>query len=941
MRYTILGTVEVSTHGRPVVIARPQRRALLALLLLNANRTVSPDAAAEALWGPAAPKTARAQIHSAVYALRAQLLDAGCEETIPWSAGGYTVRIEPGQLDATLLASHLAQAKGHLAGRRFADAASTARAGLRLWRGEPLGDARGAFVPAAREHLHERRRAILETLAEAELALGNDIEVLSELAPPMDEYPLHEAFCGLLMRALHRAGRTAEALDRFRRLRAALAEQHGLDPGPALTELEGAILRGELAQPAARAAPAAAAAAEVEVPAQPPPIEVPAQLPPDVYGFSGRATEIARLDALLTGATSHPTAVMIAAVSGIAGIGKTALAVHWAHRMAGAFPDGQLYVNLRGYDPGGAAVSPEDALHGFLDALGVAPRRVPARLDARTGLFRSLLAGRRMLVLLDNARDAEQVRPLLPGAPGCVVVVTSRNQLPSLVAAEGAHALVLDVMSDSEARELLAGRLGEQRIADRQPLDMIIAGCAHLPLALSVVAARAATSTHLSLDSLAADLHTSDARDRLDALAGDDRAVDAREVFSWSYHLLGAEAARLFRLLGLHPGPHVGPQAAASLAGLPANQVRPLLAELTTANLATVQNHGRYTTHDLLHVYAIELTHKEDTDDERRAALRRLLDHYLHTSRAAALRLNPPRDPIAVGPPASGTSLDAPADHDAALGWLTAERPALLAMIRFAARAGFDTHAWQLAWTLDDFLDRRGHWADQANSQETALAAARSLANLPGQAHAHTSLGRVYQKLTRYDDADAHLRRALDIFGELGEDAGRARVHYNRAQVSERRGRYEEALRHAQASLELCRASGHRLGQANTLATIGWYHSLLGRHGEAVTYCELALALHQEIGDRHGEAAGWDSLGHAHQHLGQYDQAVACYRRALVLCRELGDRYNEAGVLTKLGDTQHAHGAARDARDAWSQAVAILDELDHPDAETLRPRLTS
>ncbi|MFC7546074.1 BTAD domain-containing putative transcriptional regulator [Plantactinospora sp. GCM10030261] len=927
----ILGTVEVSAHGRPMVVARPQRRALLALLLLNANRTVSPDAAAEALWGPAAPKTARAQVHSAVYALRAQLRDTGFDDAIPWRAGGYTIHVGPGQLDAAVLANQLAEAKAHLAARRFADAVAAARAGLRLWRGEPLGDARGVFVPAAREHLHERRRATLETLAEAELALGNDAEVLSELAPLMDEYPLHEAFCGLLMRALHRAGRTAEALDRFRRLRTVLAEQHGLDPGPALTELESAILRGELPPSAASAATAASAA---------PRVKVPAQLPPDVYGFSGRDAEIARLDALLTGAAGQPTAVAISAVSGAAGIGKTALAVHWSHRMTGAFPDGQLYVNLRGYDQGGAAVSPEDALRGFLDALGVSPRRVPADREARTGLFRSLLAGRRMLVLLDNARDAEQVRPLLPGAPGCAVIVTSRNQLPSLVAAEGVHPLVLGVMTDAEARELLARRLGEQRIAERRAVDMIIAGCAHLPLALAVVAARAATSTHLSLDSLAAELHTGDARDRLDALSGDDRAVDVREVFSWSYHLLGAEAARLFRLLGLHPGPHVGPHAAASLAGLPVSRIRPLLAELTTANLATAHNHGLHTTHDLLRVYAVELTHKEDTDDERRAALRRLLDHYLHTSRTAALRLNPPRDPIDLDPPASGTSLDAPADHDAALAWLTAERPALLAMIRLAARTGFDTHAWQLAWTLDDFLDRRGHWADQAASQELALAAARSLADLPGQAQAHTSLGRVYQRFARYDDADAHLRRALDIFGDLRDDAGRARVHYNRAQVSERRGRYVDALRHAQASLELCRASGHRLGEANTLTTIGWYHSRLGRHREALTYCEVALALHQEIGDPHGEAACWDNLGHAHQHLGRYDEALACFRRALAMCRQAGDRYNEAGVLTKLGDAHHAHGEARDARVAWSQAVAILDELDHPDAEALRPRLT-
>jgi tetratricopeptide (TPR) repeat protein len=568
----------------------------------------------------------------------------------------------------------------------------------------------------------------------------------------------------------------------------------------------------------------------------------------------------------------------------------------------------------------------------------VPARRVPAGREARTGLFRSLLAGRRMLVLLDNARDAAQVRPLLPGTPGCAVIVTSRNQMPSLVAAEGAHPLVLDVLSDAEARELLTRRLGARRVAEREPeaVDMIIAGCAHLPLALTVVAARAATTADLSLASLAAELHTGD---RLDALAGADRVVDVREVFSWSYHLLDAAAARLFRSLGLHPGPHLGPNAAASLAGLPARQIRPLLAELTTANLAVAHSHGQYTMHDLLRAYAVELTYKEDADDERRAARRRLLDHYLHTARTAALRLNPVRDPIGLAPPAPGTSLDELADHDAALAWLTAERPVLLAMIRLAAAAGFGAHCWQLAWTLDDFLDRRGRFADQAASQEIALAAAHAVADRSGQAHAHASLGRAYQKLARYDEAEAHLCKALDIFGALGDDVGRARVHHNLARVSECQDRYEEALRHAKASLALYRTTGHRLGQANTLSTIGWYHSLLGRHYRALTYCEVALSLHQELGDRHGEATGWGSLGHAHQHVGQHERALACYQRALAMRRELGDRYNEAGVLAKLGDAHHAHGDGPGARAAWRQAAEIFDELHHPDADRVRSRL--
>jgi DNA-binding SARP family transcriptional activator len=930
MRYAILGPVEVLAHGRPVPVPRPQRRALMALLLLNAGRTISPDAAAEALWGPTPPKTARSQIHSAVHALRARLDDAGYPDAIRWRAGGYVLEAEPDHLDATLLARHVTEARKALAERRYRDAAGAARAGLRLWRGEPIGDARGAFVPAAREHLHERRRAVLETLGEAELSLGRYTELVAELAPVMDEYPLHEAFCGLLMRALHHAGRTADALDRFRRLRAALADQHGLDPSPALSDMEAAILRGELEPvPVVQSGPT--------TPRDAPEAVVPAQLPPDIPGFTGRDEQVARLDRLLLSSRSP---VVIAALSGVAGIGKTALAVHWAHRVAGRFSDGQLYVDLRGFAPGVAAMDPDEALHGFLDALGVPSRRIPVGRTARTGLFRSLLASRRMLILLDNARDAEQVRPLLPGTPGCAVVVTSRDQLPGLVAAEGAHPLPLDVLSNDEARRLLAHRLGEGRLAGHpRPVDAIIDGCAGLPLALAIVAARAAITPELSLRALAGELDSGDSGDRLDALSGADRSVDVREVFSWSYRLLTTGAARLFRLLGLHPGHHLSPNAAASLAGEPPAVTRRLLAELVTANLLTRHGSDRYAVHDLLRAYASELSHKEDTDDERQLALRRLLDHYLHTARPAALLLNPPRDPIALDPPVPGAWPDRLADHDEAVAWLTMERPVLVAMIRLAAGSGFDTHAWQLAWTLDDFFDRRGHWRHQAASQETALAAARRLENRSGVAQAHLGLGRVYTKLTQFDEAEAHLHQALGVFGELDDEAGRARGYHNLAQVAERRGHYEEALRHAETALGLCRASGHRLGQANTLSTIGWYHALLGRYRRTLRYCRAALVLHQELGDRHGEAAGWDSLGYAHHHLRQYHEALACYRRALTMCRELGDRYNEAGVLINLGDAHECQGEGASACAAWRQAADILDELDHPHADTVRKRL--
>jgi tetratricopeptide (TPR) repeat protein len=668
---------------------------------------------------------------------------------------------------------------------------------------------------------------------------------------------------------------------------------------------------------------------------------VPAQLPRDVFGFAGRVDHLARLDALLTSAASgQPAAAVISAVSGMAGLGKTTLAVHWAHRVKHRFPDGQLYVNLRGFDPGGSVMAPAEAVRGFLDAFNVPAERIPLSLDAQAALYRSLLDGRRVLVVLDNARDAEQVRPLLPGTPTALVVVTSRNRLSSLVAVDGAHPLMLDLLTQAEARELLARRLGPDRLAaEPQAVEQIIACCARLPLALSIAAARAEQSG-FKLAALAAELDKASGR-RLDVLDADDPVSQVRTVFSWSYTTLSPAAARLFRLLGLHPSPDISAAATASLAAVPPAATRQLLAELTRASLLTEHIPGRYTLHDLLRDYAADLTHTHDPADQRCAAVGRLLDHYLHTAHTAARLLYPARDPIplALAPPGPGVTPEQPADHGQAVAWLTAEHPVLLAAVRQAAEAGFDTHTCQLSWTLDTFLTRRGPWHDLTTTWQTALHAARRLDHPAAQALAHRNLAIAHTMLGRYPDAHTHLGHALDLSTHTGDHVGQARAHRALGYLWWRQGRPELALDHAQRALTLFRAAGHRRGQADAFNSVGWCHALLGDHQQALTHCQQGLTLHQELGDRQGEALTWDSLGYAHHHLAHHTHAADCYQHALDLFRDIGDRYEEATTLTHLGDTHHATGNPTAARTAWQHALDILTDLDHPDADTVRAKI--
>ncbi|MEU9387625.1 tetratricopeptide repeat protein, partial [Streptomyces sp. NPDC048279] len=606
----------------------------------------------------------------------------------------------------------------------------------------------------------------------------------------------------------------------------------------------------------------------------------PAQLPVDLAAFTGRRDELARVRELLPVNGEPSSTVVISAIGGMAGVGKTTLAVHWAHSVADRFPDGQLYVNLRGFHPTGSIMSAAEAIRSFLDAFGVPAQRIPAGLDAQAALYRSLLADRRVLIVLDNARDTEHVRPLLPGAPGCMVVVTSRNQLYGLVAGEGAHVLSLDVLSDADAREFLARRLGAERVA-REPdaVADIITQCGRLPLALAVVSARAVVNPTFSLASVAAELR--DGEDSLDAFSGEAPAADARSAFSWSYQLLTPPAARVFRLLALHPGPDGSLAAVAGLAGQRASQVRPLLAELVRAHLISEPAPGRYGCHELLRAYAGELARAQDTGQEREAARRRMLDHYLHGAHAADRVLAPGRERIRLRPHAPGVTVPRLPDQTAADHWLDANRSVMLAAIEQDARHGTGEHSWQLATTLELYLDRIGRWHEQLVAQTTAVGAAQRLGDIEGQAHGHRALGFVNGRFERWDEADAHLSRALELCAETGDRAGEGRTHRRFAFLANRRGRHTEALDHYDRASALYRAAGLHGVEAAIANEVGWTYILMGRYEDALEQCGRALAGHRETGDRNGAAAAWDSLGYAHHHLHHHDRALECYEHAL------------------------------------------------------------
>jgi tetratricopeptide (TPR) repeat protein/DNA-binding XRE family transcriptional regulator len=674
----------------------------------------------------------------------------------------------------------------------------------------------------------------------------------------------------------------------------------------------------------------------------PPGWPVPRQLPHGLANFVGREVELNTLTGLLNGLGGRSGAIMISAIGGTAGVGKTALAVQWAHQVADRFPDGQLYINLRGFDPSGSQMDPAEAVLAFLDALGAPADAIPALADARVGLYRSMLAGRRLLVVLDNARDTSQVRTLLPGSTGCLALITSRNQLAGLAVSDGAHQLTLDVLGRAEACALLASRLGAER-AGREPtaVAQLTELSARLPLALTIAAARAAASATHPLAGLVSELR--DVRDRLDGLDGGEPTASIRAAFSWSYRQLSAPAARIFQFLGLHPGPDVTVSAAASLAGIPEREARSLLKRLCQASLLDEHVPGRYAFHDLLRIYAGEQARDQLGRGERLAGLNRMLDHYLHTGFAAAMLLNPQRAPIVL-PPAQPSARPEPVmTLVQAMAWFEAEYQVLRNVIDLAANpeaeASSDRHAWQIPWTLTNFSDRRGRWDELAALNRTALVAAERLGDLAGAARAHLNIASASIRLCRYTDALPDLNHSVRLFAETGQPAAQGHGLLAIAEVFARQEKPHQVLDFAERALALFRTIDDVAGEAFALNAVGLAYLKLGRDQDVLTCCAQALQTHRRLGSPIGEADSWEHLGQARTHLGQHAAAIESYEQSLELLSELGDRYNQASVLEQLGCAYEAAGDRDEASRAWRRSLQILEDLRHHDAERVRARL--
>jgi tetratricopeptide (TPR) repeat protein len=732
------------------------------------------------------------------------------------------------------------------------------------------------------------------------------------------------------MLALHRSGRQADALAAYQHARRVLRDELAVRPGHDLERLHQRMLEADplLYETGNELKPGPWADRGPER-------VIPAQLPAAIRHFTGRANELTALTSLIPGDTAVTGPAVIAAIAGTAGIGKTTLALHFAHQVAGRFPDGQLYVNLRGFAASGSPMPPAEAIRGFLDAFGIDAQRIPASLDAQVALYRSILSGKRVLIVLDNARDAGHARPLLPGSSTCMAMVTSRGQLTSLVAADGAFLFTLDFLTTDEARDLLLSMLGPQRLArESLAVDELITHCARLPLALSIAAARAAARPRLQLAALVSELRN--AEERLSALDAGDAAANVRAAFSWSYQSLSDSAASAFRMLSLHPGPDITVAAVASLIGSSERQARMALAELREAHLLTEHLPGRFTFHDLLRAYAAEQIAGHSSDAQRRAAIHRLLDHYLHTAHVAALLMEPTRYPLTPAPHQPGVCPERITGSRQALAWFEAEHQVLLTAVRQAADLGFDTHTWQLSSTLARFLDSHAYWREWVLAARTGLSAAERLGDQAAQADAHHRLGCALAAVGADAEAERHMLRAVSLYQGSGDLIAQANTHISLSAMLGDAGRYRTALRHARHGLTLAQAAANRPYAALALNAVGWYRAMLGDFRHALSYCEEAVNLHRELGNGIGEANAWDSLGYAHHNLGQSAQAVTCYQRAVELRGEFGQRYRRAKTLIRLGEVHTSTASTEAARDAWELALSILDEMGHPDGERIR-----
>ncbi|MQY13829.1 Regulatory protein AfsR [Streptomyces sp. RB5] len=899
----VLGPLRMTGRGDAAAGEVPGalRRGLLSLLLARADEPVPAEVLLDALWGerPEPGRIRRLQLQ--VHRLR-QLLDA--PERLEFGASGYRLRVRPGELDAGRFGALLTEAGPAGPARRV----ELIREALALWQGEtPYAGVELPALAGEVQRLGDRRLLALEELYEAELRCGHEARAAGELARLTERHPLRERLQALLVTALYRSGRQADALAAYRRARREVVTELGLEPGPELRALEQAILAGEPLEPDRTGMGGRS---------DPGPV-VPRQLPHPVPGFTGRDAELALLDRL----TAEGGTAVISAVAGTAGVGKTALAVQWAHRVRDRFPDGQLYVDLRGFGPGRPA-EPADVLAAFLRALGADATVVPRDTVERAALFRSLVARRRLLVVLDNARSAEQVRPLLTGSPSCFVLVTSRNTLAGLAAREGAHRIDLDRMTDDEAHRLLVSLLGERCSADPGATARLVERCARLPLALRIAAERIRETPHRTLRGLVLEL--TDERDRLDLLDAGDPHASVRAAFFASYRNLEPDTARLFRLLGLHPGQDTDEYALAALAGDPGRRAtRRGLDRLVRASLVDEVTAGRYRLHDLLRSYAAELTAAADTGAERTAALSRLCDYYLRTAALAAdilapheLRPAPAVRKVPEPPPLAG--------YHAALAWLDTERANLIRTATAAADHKLPGRTGDFSTALLWYLDLGLHLDEARELHTRALEAAREHGDLAAEGSALRALGLADFRLDRLQDAARSLEQALDLHTQAGDPLLEAASAGVLGVVLGLLGRSGEAVRQLRRSAELYRGLGVRRALLQRpMLNLGLLLRRLGRTAEAERALREALDIAVECRQPPGQVLSLCGLATLYRDTGRHDEALDHAERAVATARTGGLPFVEGFALTRLGAVHRGLGDHDSARRRYCEALAI------------------
>jgi DNA-binding SARP family transcriptional activator/tetratricopeptide (TPR) repeat protein len=932
VEFRLLGPVEVVVSGRLVDPGPPRQRTVLAALAVDAARPVQVDTLIERVWGAEPPQRVRNTLHVYITRIRKVIDTAGTGGAAPARlvrrSSGYVLETEPEQVDLHRFRALARRA----ASSALADPQrlELLRAALALWRGAPLADLPGGWVGRIGHAWQQEHLAVVSRWAETELRSGDDRRVVGPLTELAEQRPLDESVMAMLMRALQATGRGAEALERYQLIRTRLVADLGVDPGTELQQLQRQILRGEL-DPPARAAPAASAN-EVgpRVTGAPGP-RPPRQLPADVREFTGRRRELTDLDALLadhaadapSSAEPPPQPPLVVAVTGTAGVGKTGLVVHWAHRVRDRFPDGQLYLDLRGHGPD-QPMATAAALARLLAALGTREQDIPIEVDERASRYRMAAADRRLLIVLDNALSVEQVRPLLPGSASCTVLVTSRDRLAGLVAIHGAHRLDLDVLPTGDAVRLLRRLIGARVDAEPAQTSTLVQQCARLPLALRVAAELAASRPTASLADLTTEL--ADHQRRLELLDAGYSRADVTTVFSWSIAHLPAAAVRAFRLLGLHPGHEFDAYALAALTATSLPRASSTLRLLASAHLVQPAANDRYSMHDLLRAYASRLAATNTSADRRQAALDRLLDYYLAAASAAMDSIFPGERHRRPPAPHLTTAVPDLADPRSARGWLDAECATLVQVTQYAATHSRASHSVRLSPTLFRYL-ASGRFSDGLLIHEHACRAARALGDPAGEGHGLLGLIDANLQLGHPHTAHDLAERALSLFRQAPDRSGEARALYSLGMIDWLSGRYDQATEHAGPALGVAREAGDETGEAKAHCLFGLVALMQGRLARAKARFQSAAALHRRCGDRSGEGYAVHNLGCVEQRRRHYQQAVELQQHALMLFQSIGDRAGQALTLDGLAKAYAGLNEPDQAVDALEQALLIVRDI--------------